>query len=97
MNAYRLASIGLVGNLFHLQPSWFFSLERLPIGFDRIGWKLLPSHRVIIIDNTAYRLASIGLVGNLVERIATAVASRVRSLPIGFDRIGWKPYFCLKR
>ena len=38
---------------------------RLPIGFDRIGWK--PLSRLILIEDLAkaYRLASIGLVGNV--------------------------------
>ena len=40
VNAYRLASIGLVGNV----PRWRTVVPApfggLPIGFDRISWKL---------------------------------------------------------
>ena len=37
--AYRLASIGLVGN-DSLDPDCPVGSSCLPIGFDRIGWKL---------------------------------------------------------
>ena len=79
--AYRLASIGLVGNLFWCYYTFFhFSSQflefqkplndRLPIGFDRISWKPIAA----FIDASkreaeAYRLASIGLVGNYNIRI----------------------------
>ena len=62
--AYRLASIGLVGNMnikgfIIVLPTGL----GLPIGFDRISWKLHHS-RSFFLAIRAYRLASIGLVGN---------------------------------
>ena len=63
----------------------------LPIGFDRISWKLL---QYLVFDpsyttEVAYRLASIGLVGNTPTLKPTHL-ELIPSLPIGFDRISWK-------
>ena len=64
------------------------SRNSLPIGFDRIGWKLKPRVQKDCLLRMAYRLASIGLVGNSEELDVFSVL--ISSLPIGFDRIGWK-------
>ena len=86
-SAYRLASIGFVGNQDQaIQKFPFFN--GLPIGFDRIGWKL-PSDVSSEINNWAYRLASIGLVENLISHRIFPTFFGV-GLPIGFDRISWK-------
>ena len=62
--AYRLASIGLDGNLNDELEMWEKIFEGLPIGFDRIRWKLEDILREAGVAGRAYRLASIGLDGN---------------------------------
>ena len=65
LRAYRLASIGLVGNFLMAEPVRIPSTIRLPIGFDRIGWKPMTFAAIWVLTHRAYRLASIGLVGNM--------------------------------
>ena len=58
-----MASIGLVGNAITNTSVDAIPKKSLPIGFDRIRWKL---DRMVSVANPvmAYRLALIGLVGN---------------------------------
>ena len=94
-----MASIGLVGNQPELARD-SSPAPRLPIGFDRIGWKLVGEKFTLPTSDTfAYRLASIGLVGNF-PPCSAFVGELIICLPIGFDRIGWKRFranesFCL--
>ena len=86
--AYRLASIGLVGNI-DISEIVTSECGSLPIGFDRIGWKLKLHWLSWQVVNDAYRLASIGLVGNMIASTVPTWGAAI-GLPIGFDRIGWK-------
>ena len=85
--AYRLASIGLVGNLpFSARMRAARVAYRLAsIGFGG-NLKLAPQSSVVC---SAYRLVSIGLVGNFCSELFFR-ALLISRLPIGFDRISWK-------
>ena len=85
--AYRLASIGLVGNKLD-SSILFLTILSLPIGFDRISWKRC---------NFRYNACTIGCLPIGFDRIswkpafmAAALAFIASRLPIGFDRISWK-------
>ena len=58
--AYRLASIGLVGNLRLSTRITCVLVICLPIGFDWIRWKPFSMGLQTILTSQAYRLASIG-------------------------------------
>ena len=87
--AYRLASIGLVGNL-QVNLSGIVTRDGLPIGFDRIGWKQLKARRPCY--KQFFHLLTDWLRSDWLEtRHSSCGHRRIRALPIGFDRIGWKP------
>ena len=86
--AYRLASIGLVGNASASAPQSLILPVKALTDWLRSDWLETRDQSLGRPHFGAYRLTSIGLVGNGAENLSSPFFKPC--LPIGFDRISWK-------